>query len=61
MSRNELGPGLRSQHRDKKRCLPYHTGKQKMLKPSSHQPRQSPPTLHPEGIQDEEKQDPGPR
>jgi len=41
--------------------LPYHTGKQKMLKPSSHQPKQSPPTVHSEGIRDEEKQDPGPR
>lgn len=61
MNKNEVGPGLRLQHRDKKCHLPYHIGTQKMLKPSSHQPKQSPPTVHPEGNWDEEKQDPGPR
>ena len=35
---------------DKKRSLPHR--KHRMLQPSSQQPLQSPPTVHPEGIQE---------
>lgn len=38
--------------------LPYHIGMQKMLKPLSSAKTVT-PTVHPEGIWDEEKQDPG--
>lgn len=34
---------------------------QKMLWPSSYQPQQLPPTVHPEGIQNGEEQGAGPR
>ena len=38
-----------------------HISKQRILQPSSHKSLQQPLTVHPEGIQDEEKQDTGPR
>ena len=43
------------------KSVTYHISKQRMSWPWSQQPLQQPSTLHPEGSQDGEEQDTGPR
>ena len=46
---------------DKECHLPHRQTKGVAARPASPQPLQPLPNVHPEGMQDEEKQDPGPR